>query len=138
MNKPGFFQASGGSPPVLDVAHRLYEFMLTQSQPLTEQEIQKQVKGRRAYKLAALRLLLVDGTVIRSGEGKNKSPYLFQVLGTEPLKPPISTVDPTEPTKRSIKAARATVTITDCVVTGCHSLPNRQPAHNPNSILDLL
>lgn len=78
MSKPGHCQSSGNSPPGLKLAMEILTLLQEQAKPLTEKEIHQRIHGRRSVKLAAIRLLVADRSILRSGEGKNKSPYRFE------------------------------------------------------------
>ena len=46
-------------------------------EPCSEKQILKNVRCRKQYKVAALRILLRDGKVFRAGSGKRGDPFLY-------------------------------------------------------------
>jgi hypothetical protein len=131
------YSVSGTSPPGFKIALEILEFLNSKPHGVTEAEIQTSVRGKRSTKLAALRLLVEDATVIRSGAGIHGSPYLyataFGVAGSETVQnAPVPGTEKnleskcSEPTSGPIhllKEARRTLPkITDVVVSSCHSI----------------
>ncbi len=60
-------------------------FLGLQKAPVSEAQILKAVRGRRQGKVLALRALVAEGKVHRSGAGKKADPFLY---GVEPLRNP--------------------------------------------------
>lgn len=112
--RPDTYQTSGSSPPAIEVTLKLLAFMQRQTQAITEKQIQAEVPGRRAVKLAALRLLVAGGSIIREGTGKHGSPFRYkvrpqrhissarkdQVPGTQAPSTPIQSNDPNDDSDR--------------------------------------
>ena len=59
------------------VATSIEDFLKTQTQPLTEQEINEHVEGRKTYKSRGLRQLVSQGKVIRTGRGGKTDPFRY-------------------------------------------------------------
>jgi hypothetical protein len=55
------------------------EYLRNQTEAVDEDRIHAAVKNRRVILLKALRRLLADGKVIRTGAGKKASPYRYAV-----------------------------------------------------------
>lgn len=80
------FTLSGTSPPAITkkfdievITRNLIETLYRQSRPCAEKILMKLVRGRKQLKVAALRILIKDGTVDRSGLGKKGNPYLYSL-----------------------------------------------------------
>lgn len=71
------FVLGGTSPPV--IAKNFLEILRRQRKPCTEKVLMKMVRGRKQIKVVALRELIKDGVVGRSGLGKKGDPYLYQL-----------------------------------------------------------
>lgn len=61
------------------MAEAIFTYLKGQSEPLDEKAIHEAIEGRRAIKQKALRTLMADGKVNRTGEGKSYKPYLYLV-----------------------------------------------------------
>ncbi|MFQ5904123.1 MAG: AAA family ATPase [Candidatus Binatia bacterium] len=62
-------------------AEAIVECLRTKGEPVEEKIIHDSVEGRKAVKQSALRTLVAEGRVKRTGEGKRGSPYLYEVSG---------------------------------------------------------
>ena len=62
----------------------ILEFLVDQNEPLTEIQIDEGVTGKRSYRKKALRALVNENKICRTGLGKAGSPYLYQTLEQEP------------------------------------------------------
>lgn len=78
------FKASGTSPPtdakdvvIAQLTDELVKFLASQTAPCAEKHLLRNVRGRKQFKVPALRNLVADGAVIRSGSGKKGDPYLY-------------------------------------------------------------
>lgn len=59
----------------------MVEYLRRQADPVEEPAIHEAVEGRRQVKLSALRRLVAEGTVARTGAGKRGDPYRYTVSG---------------------------------------------------------
>jgi hypothetical protein len=77
------FALSGTSPPssnaVEKICERILNYLSLQTRPSHEAEILSSVRGRRQYKITALRDLIAASIVARSGSGKKGNPYLYSL-----------------------------------------------------------
>jgi hypothetical protein len=60
----------------------ILDFLRPQSEPLEESAIQDAVEGRKAVKVRALRRLVEEGKVTRTGDGKRAAPYRYDISGS--------------------------------------------------------
>lgn len=75
--------SSGGKRKEADerqVGEAILEYLKTKSEPVEEKEIHEVVEGRKGIKVRALRILVEQDKVLRQGEGKRGSPYLYSFL----------------------------------------------------------
>ena len=78
-----------------EAGREILAWLRTQSEPVDEKTIHEAVEGRRATKQRALRRLVDDGGVERTGGGKRNDPYLYAVrAGLAAPSPDSSTVVP--------------------------------------------
>lgn len=61
----------------------ILDYLKGKEEPVEEREIHDAVEGRRAVKLRALRKLLGEGNVMRTGSGKRGDPYRYSVFGIQ-------------------------------------------------------
>ncbi len=61
----------------------ILEYLAAQSEPVEEGAIHDAVEARRAVKQKALRRLVSDGEVVRTGSGKRGDPYRYSVSGIQ-------------------------------------------------------
>lgn len=61
------------------IAGAIIEFLTVQEEPVTEAEIDENVEGRRSVRKRALRRLVTEGRVERTGRGGRGSPYLYSL-----------------------------------------------------------
>src|SRR5262249_32621559 len=66
-----------------EAAKAITEFLATQTEPVEESEIHDAIEARRAIKQKALRKLVADGKVERTGTGKKGDRYRYQNAGTQ-------------------------------------------------------
>jgi len=84
------FKASGTSPPdakhimTAQLTDELVKFLAGQSVPCSEKHLMRLVRGRRQIKVVALRNLIKDGSVARSGSGKRGDPFLYALKPKQP------------------------------------------------------
>jgi RecA-family ATPase len=92
-----------------DVAKDILEFLTTQTEPVDESAIQQAIVAQRAKQLKALRRLLDEGKLIRTGEGKKGDKYLYQIAGTQvpPIYPVPEKLDPKNPITASLVTTNA-------------------------------
>ena len=95
MKEPNHYQASGTSPPFVAIVYELLNFLSQQTNPVLEGIILKSVRSRNCIKVALIRLLVLDGTVIRTGIGKTRSPFLYALAGPMTPLPAIAQVGTT-------------------------------------------
>src|SRR5262249_44397827 len=69
-------------------ATAIQEYLAGQKEPVDESAIHEAVEGRKAVKVRALRSLVADAKVTRTGEGKKGRPYLYVVPTGAPPPPP--------------------------------------------------
>ena len=77
----------GGSKTEADqkaMERSMLEYFANLEQTVDEATIREDVEGRRSTQLAALRSLVADGMVRRSGTGKRGDPYLYQLAKETP------------------------------------------------------
>lgn len=55
----------------------ILDFLTAQSKPCTEKQILKNVRGRKQYKIMALRQLVKSCQVHRFGSGKKSGPFFY-------------------------------------------------------------
>jgi len=60
----------------------IFSFLDGQDIPVRENLINEEVEGTKGYKVKALRALVKEGRVIRSGKGRCGNPYLYQISGS--------------------------------------------------------
>ena len=58
----------------------ILEFLANQSEPIEEKEILDHVEGRKALKVKAVRALVTEGKVERTGEGKKGNVFKYKML----------------------------------------------------------
>ena len=59
----------------------ILDYLKTLSEPIDEKVIHESVEGRKKVKTPALRALVEDGSVARTGAGKKGDPYLYSISG---------------------------------------------------------
>ena len=57
----------------------ILDFLSKQSEPLTEQEIDNGIEGRKAYKVRALRDLVADVQIFKEGKGGKGDPFKYSI-----------------------------------------------------------
>jgi len=62
-------------------ADAILEWLQSQAEPVEERAIQDAVEGRKADLVRALRVLVAECRVIRTGQGRRGSPFLYAVSG---------------------------------------------------------
>jgi hypothetical protein len=62
-----------------EAGREILAWLRTQPEPIDEKTIHEAVEGRRATKQRALRRLVDDGLIERTGRGKRNDPYLYAV-----------------------------------------------------------
>jgi hypothetical protein len=65
-----------------EAGHEILAWLGTQAEPVAEKTIHEAVEGRRATLQRALRKMVDDGTVERTGRGKKNDAYLYTVRGS--------------------------------------------------------
>ena len=79
--------SSANTTPCIDKAVTLIlEFLNGQTNPCSEKQMTKMVRCRKKYKVAALRMLVHDGRVHRTGLGKKGCVFLYSI-GAMALRP---------------------------------------------------
>lgn len=75
---------SGTSPPKLNaieaICDRILAYLKLQAAPSDEAAILHSIRGRRQFKIAALRNLIRAGIVARGGSGKKGNRYLYRLM----------------------------------------------------------
>ena len=85
--------SAGGERKEVDERHvgkAIWEYLKDLTEPIEEKEIHDGVEGRRGIKITALRALVEQDKVLRTGDGKRGNPYLYSISGI--LVPPYSRV----------------------------------------------
>ena len=82
----------------------ILDFIAGQQDGVEEKTITEEVEGNNARKKKALRLLLGEGKIVRSGKGKRNDPYLYKVAETVfgTLVPAISPVPENKKSKNEL------------------------------------
>ena len=90
-NTPKPFNLSGTIPPTITkkfditlISCNIVEILSNQTKASSEKTIMKLVRGRKQLKVAALRNLVREGIVVRSGSGKKGDPYLYTIKLIQP------------------------------------------------------
>ena len=80
------FVLSGTSPPGSEkgsdagiAIKAVAEFLAREAQPCAYKRLMKLVRGRKQHKVAALRRLVHDRQIIRSGTGIKGDPFLYSI-----------------------------------------------------------
>ncbi len=68
------------SPNVKSLEAKLLAVLRDASSPLTVVALKKRAKGRNTFLGIAIKNLLSEGRIVRSGKGINKSPYLYSLV----------------------------------------------------------
>ncbi len=58
-------------------AQEILDYLVAQGAPLEERAIREAVEGRKAAQIKALRRLVAEGKVVRTGEGRKRDPYQY-------------------------------------------------------------
>jgi len=64
-------------------AQAIFDYLQIQSEPVEEKDIHEAVEGRKGIKVKALRFLVDDEKVERTGQGKRGDPYLYSISSSQ-------------------------------------------------------